>query len=102
MAGSREAAPRSRPRPPRLTRAAGSTRGMVAALLPAAYVAVPYLVGIFSVRASLRAVELVLLGGLYVGFVGRILLKDFRDVRATPCSASRRSWCVTGGRARAR
>jgi len=78
-------------------------RGLVAALaLPAAYVAVPYLVGIFSVRASLHPPDMLLLGGLYVGFVGRILLKDFRDVRATPCSASRRSWCVTGGRARAR
>lgn len=57
-------------------------RGAVASLvLPAGYVAVPYLVGIFSVRSSLTGTDLALLGGLYVGFVGRILLKDFRDVR---------------------
>jgi 4-hydroxybenzoate polyprenyltransferase len=57
-------------------------RGAVASLLlPAGYVAVPYLVGVFSVRRSLRLDDVILLGGLYVGFVGRILLKDFRDVR---------------------
>jgi 4-hydroxybenzoate polyprenyltransferase len=57
-------------------------RGAIASLLlPAGYVAVPYLVGIFSVRGAPRVVDLVLLGGLYVGFIGRIVLKDFRDVR---------------------
>jgi 4-hydroxybenzoate polyprenyltransferase len=57
-------------------------RGAVASLvLPAAYVAVPYLVGLFSARGSVRTGDVVLLAGLYVGFVGRILLKDFRDVR---------------------
>lgn len=57
-------------------------RGAVASLLlPAGYVAVPYLVGIFAARGSVRALDLVLLGGLYVGFIGRILLKDFRDMR---------------------
>lgn len=57
-------------------------RGAVASLLlPAGYVAVPYLVGIFSVRTSLTASDLALLGGLYISFIGRILLKDFRDVR---------------------
>ena len=57
-------------------------RGAVASLLlPAGYVAVPYLVGIFSVRSHLTASDLALLGGLYIGFIGRILLKDFRDVR---------------------
>jgi 4-hydroxybenzoate polyprenyltransferase len=57
-------------------------RGAVASLLlPAGYVAVPYLVGLFSVRSTVTRSDLVLLGGLYVGFIGRILLKDFRDVR---------------------
>ena len=57
-------------------------RGAVASLLlPAGYVALPYLVGVLSVRPSLTGRDLVLLGGLYVTFIGRILLKDFRDVR---------------------
>jgi 4-hydroxybenzoate polyprenyltransferase len=57
-------------------------RGALAPLvLPACYVAVPYLLGIVAVRPSVRPDDLVLLAGLYVGFIGRILLKDFRDVR---------------------
>ncbi|MEY2426364.1 MAG: geranylgeranylglycerol-phosphate geranylgeranyltransferase [Actinomycetota bacterium] len=59
-----------------------SDRGAVASLLlPAGYVAVPFLTGIFAVRDNLAASDLVLLAGLYIGFIGRILLKDFRDVR---------------------
>src|SRR6185295_8036287 len=59
-----------------------SERGVLAPmLLPLAYVAVPYLLGIFAVRASVTPVDLLLLAGLYAGFVGRIVLKDFRDVR---------------------
>jgi 4-hydroxybenzoate polyprenyltransferase len=54
---------------------------MASLLLPAGYVGVPYLVGIFSVRGRVIAGDLLLLAGLYVGFIGRILLKDFRDVR---------------------
>ncbi|GAA1850892.1 UbiA prenyltransferase family protein [Actinomadura bangladeshensis] len=58
-----------------------AARGVVAPLvLPACYVAVPYLIGVFAVRDSLRREDLLLLAGLYVGFIGRILLKDFRDV----------------------
>ncbi|GIH18834.1 UbiA prenyltransferase family protein [Rugosimonospora africana] len=57
-------------------------RGAVASVvLPACYVAVPYLLGIFAVRSPVHPADLALLGGLYVGFIGRILLKDFRDVR---------------------
>lgn len=57
-------------------------RGAVAALLlPSGYVAVPFLVGLFSVRPAIGSRELVLLAGLYLTFIGRILLKDFRDVR---------------------
>lgn len=58
-----------------------SDRGAVATmLLPAGYVAVPFLVGLLSVRPTLAGGDLVLLLGLYLGFIGRILLKDFRDV----------------------
>jgi 4-hydroxybenzoate polyprenyltransferase len=57
-------------------------RGALASmLLPSGYVAVPFLVGFLSVQPAIGARELVLLGGLYLTFVGRILLKDFRDVR---------------------
>jgi 4-hydroxybenzoate polyprenyltransferase len=62
---------------------------MASLLLPAGYVGVPYLVGIFSVRGRVIAGDLLLLAGLYVGFIGRILLKDFRDVRG-----GRRATCV--------
>lgn len=57
-------------------------RGVVASLvLPACYVAVPFLLGVVAGRGQVRTPDLVLLAGLYLGFVGRILLKDFRDVR---------------------
>jgi 4-hydroxybenzoate polyprenyltransferase len=54
--------------------------GLASVLLPAGYVAVPYLVGLFSVRPAVGRSDLVLLAGLYLTFIGRILLKDFRDV----------------------
>jgi 4-hydroxybenzoate polyprenyltransferase len=59
-----------------------SSRGAVASLLlPAGYVAVPFLVARLAAGApALTARDLLLLGGLYVGFIGRIVLKDFRDV----------------------
>lgn len=58
-----------------------SHRGAVASLmLPLGYVALPYLVGSLSVQAELGRQDVVLLVGLYIVFIGRILLKDFRDV----------------------
>ncbi|MFA1540036.1 UbiA prenyltransferase family protein [Actinomadura monticuli] len=75
-----------------------SARGVVAPLvLPACYVAVPYLVGIFAVRDSPRHGDLLLLAGLYVGFIGRILLKDFRDVRGDEMFG-KRTFLVRHGR----
>jgi 4-hydroxybenzoate polyprenyltransferase len=57
-------------------------RGAVASLiLPACYVTVPYLLGVLAPAGRVRLADLVLLAGLYLGFIGRILLKDFRDVR---------------------
>jgi 4-hydroxybenzoate polyprenyltransferase len=59
-----------------------ANRGVVASLvLPACYVAVPFLVGSFSVQGSIGWHQLELLTGLYIGFIGRIVLKDFRDVK---------------------
>jgi hypothetical protein len=83
-----------------------ANRGAVAAcVLPACYVAVPYLVGVLAGRHFLRASDLTLLGGLYVGFIGRILLKDFRDVvgdslfgkRTFLVRHGRRTTCVVSG-----
>jgi len=76
-----------------------SGRGAVAALvLPACYVAVPYLLGIFSIRPRLDWPDLALLAGLYLGFIGRILLKDFRDVRGDALFG-KRTFLVRHGRA---
>jgi 4-hydroxybenzoate polyprenyltransferase len=73
-------------------------RGAVASLLlPACYVAVPYLLGLLAVRASIRPADLALLGGLYLGFIGRILLKDFRDVRGDALFG-KRTFLVRHGR----
>lgn len=77
-----------------------AARGAVAPLvLPACYVAVPYLIGIFAVRNSLRQGDVLLLTGLYVGFIGRILLKDFRDVRGDEMFG-KRTFLVRHGRGR--
>jgi len=81
-------------------------------LLPLAYVVTPYLIGLLSVHQSLDSQHLMLLAGLYVCFVGRILLKDFRDVegdklfgkttfllrydRSVTCIASSLFWVLGG------
>ena len=58
------------------------SRGALASLLlPLGYVAVPFLVGALTVRHSVGGRQLALLAGLYVAFIGRIILKDFRDVQ---------------------
>jgi len=55
-------------------------RGAVAvAVLPVGYVAVPYLVGALAV-APVGWSTLAVLPGLSIAFVGRIVLKDVRDV----------------------
>lgn len=75
-----------------------SSRGVVASLvLPALFVAVPYLVGLLSARTTLHGQDLVLLGGLYLGFIGRIVLKDFRDVRGDALFG-KRTFLVRHGR----
>ena len=81
-------------------------RGAVASLiLPACYVAVPYADGVLAARPSFRPADLFLLAGLYLGFTGRILLKDFRDVRGDAMFGKRtflvrhgrRATCVVSG-----
>jgi 4-hydroxybenzoate polyprenyltransferase len=57
-----------------------SGRGtLTSALLPLGYVAVPYLVGAASAGATVHRLHPVLLAGMYLGFMGRLALKDFRD-----------------------
>ena len=43
--------------------------------------AVPYLIGLLAAGGGVHADDLFLLVRLYLGFIGRILFKDFRDVR---------------------
>jgi 4-hydroxybenzoate polyprenyltransferase len=74
-------------------------RGAVAALvLPACYVVVPYLDGYFAAGGSPAELDRTLLAGLYLGFLGRILLKDFRDVRGDALFG-KRTFLVRHGRA---
>jgi hypothetical protein len=61
------------------------------------YVAVPYLVGVIAAQGSVHAGDLLLGAGLYLGFIGRILLKDFRDVRGDSLFG-KRTFLVRHGR----
>jgi 4-hydroxybenzoate polyprenyltransferase len=89
-----------------------SDRGaLTSLLLPFGYVAVPFLAGLFATGAAFSASGAIVLGGLYVGFIGRLLLKDLRDVcgdalfgkrtflvrhgRTTTCAAS--AACLVAG-----
>jgi hypothetical protein len=73
-------------------------RGIVASLtLPACYVAVPFLLGVLAGRGRVALADLPLLGALYVGFIGRIVLKDFRDVRGDALFG-KRTFLVRRGR----
>ncbi len=75
-----------------------SDRGaLTSLLLPAGYVAVPYLSGLLAARGSIGRTDLLLMGGLYAGFIGRIVLKDFRDVRGDTLFG-KRTFLVRHGR----
>jgi 4-hydroxybenzoate polyprenyltransferase len=74
-------------------------RGVLAPLLlPAGYVGVPFVLGLTAARPSVHTADVVLLGGLYLGFIGRIVLKDFRDVRGDALYG-KRTFLVRHGRA---
>ena len=73
-------------------------RGAFAALtLPACYVAVPYLVGRLAAGPWPQGRGWLLPAALYIGFIGRILLKDFRDVRGDALFG-KRTFLVRHGR----
>jgi 4-hydroxybenzoate polyprenyltransferase len=76
-----------------------ASRGVAGPLvLPAGFVAVPFLSGAFATGAdAVTGRQLVLLGGLYLGFVGRLVLKDFRDVRGDAL-VGKRTFLVRRGR----
>lgn len=76
-----------------------SGRGtLTSALLPLGYVAVPYLTGAFSSGAGITELSPRLLIGLYLGFMGRLVLKDFRDERGDKLYG-KRTTLVRHGRA---
>jgi 4-hydroxybenzoate polyprenyltransferase len=75
-------------------------RGALAvALLPLGYVALPYLVGALTAQPRIGWHALALLAGLYVTFIGRIVLKDFRDV-AGDAQFDKRTFLLRHGRTR--
>jgi 4-hydroxybenzoate polyprenyltransferase len=75
-----------------------SARGGVASLLlPLLFVVVPYLVGLLGARTDLIFSDVLLMTGLYVGFIGRIVLKDFRDVKGDALFG-KRTFVVRHGR----
>jgi 4-hydroxybenzoate polyprenyltransferase len=58
-----------------------SYRGIIAPiLLPINYILLPVVIG-FSFNGQPNLDAVVLLVGLYISFIGRIILKDFRDVK---------------------
>jgi 4-hydroxybenzoate polyprenyltransferase len=59
-----------------------SGRGIMAPLLlPLGYVALPFLLAVNAVDGRMKWWQIGLLAGLYISFIGRIVLKDFRDVK---------------------
>lgn len=75
-----------------------SHRGLLAVvLLPLGYVALPFLVGAFLARPTLGPTGLGILIGLYISFMGRIVLKDFRD-EAGDTLFGKRTFLVRRGR----
>jgi 4-hydroxybenzoate polyprenyltransferase len=76
-----------------------SRRGVVAPLvLPLGVLAVPFVVGVEAAGSTMGRDQLLLLGAVYLGFIGRLLLKDFRDVRGDALMG-KRTFLVRHGRA---
>ncbi|GAA2040703.1 hypothetical protein GCM10009839_48620 [Catenulispora yoronensis] len=75
-------------------------RGALAAVtLAVCFVVLPYLLGRVVVGAHLSGRDALMVAGLSLGFVGRIVLKDFRDVRGDTMYG-KRTFLVRRGRAR--
>jgi 4-hydroxybenzoate polyprenyltransferase len=67
------------------------------ALLPVGYVVVPFTIGFSAGRGVWSGPELMILAGCWVGFVGRIVLKDFRDLEGDTLHG-KRTFLVRYGR----
>ncbi len=75
-----------------------SYRGFLAQLLlPLGYVGLTFLLGAGLHGYALTAPQWLLFAGLYVSFVGRLLLKDFRDVRGDK-AVGKRTFLIRHGR----
>jgi 4-hydroxybenzoate polyprenyltransferase len=75
-----------------------SARGIVGPLmLPLGFLAVPFLTGILATGSTVGPDDLAVLLALYLGFIGRLLLKDFRDVRGDSL-LGKRTFLVRRGR----
>lgn len=75
-----------------------SHRGIWAPLLlPLGYVAFPYLFGIFAYNLSFLHQDAIILAACYLSFIGRIILKDFRDVEGDT-KFGKRTFLVRHGR----
>lgn len=66
-------------------------------LLPLCLLAVPFAVGVDAAGGTWGATQVALLAALYAGFVGRLLVKDFRDVRGDAL-LGKRTFLVRRGR----
>lgn len=66
-------------------------------LLPLCLLAVPFAVGVDAAGGTWGATQTALLAALYAGFVGRLLVKDFRDVRGDAL-LGKRTFLVRRGR----
>ena len=74
-------------------------RGAVAAvLLPIFFTATPYLAGVLAAGGHIRPGGWLVLAGIYVSYIGRGLLKDFRDVQADVLYG-KRTFLIRHGRA---
>lgn len=73
-------------------------RGVVGPLvLPLGLLAVPFAVGVDAAGGTWTTTQTALLAALYAGFVGRLLVKDFRDVRGDAL-LGKRTFLVRHGR----
>lgn len=77
-----------------------SSRGAVTSvLLPLVYVVVPYATGLWATGTRFDRPDALLLLGLYISFIGRLMLKDFRDQHGDALYG-KRTFLVRYGRAR--
>ncbi len=63
--------------------------GLAPLLLPLGYVALPYFFGYWLVGGAVPSPAWILLAALYLQFMGRIILKDYRDVKGDAAHGKR-------------